>query len=38
MTIIVVYVDDIIVTSNDAPLISQLKAHLNHDFSIKDLG
>lgn len=38
MTIVAVYVDDIIVTGNNAPLISQLKAHLHHVFSIKDLG
>ena len=38
ITIVAVYVDDIIVTGNNAPLISQLKLHLHSTFSIKDLG
>lgn len=32
------YIDDIVVTGNNAPFISQLKLHLKQVFSIKDLG
>ena len=38
ITIVGVYVDDIIVTGNDLPEIESLKAHLHNTFSIKDLG
>ena len=38
ITIVSVYVDDIIITGNNSHLISQLKAHLHSTFSIKDLG
>lgn len=38
ITIIVVYVDDMIITVNNPHIISQLKAHLHSTFSIKDLG
>ncbi|CAO2838095.1 unnamed protein product [Amaranthus hypochondriacus] len=38
LTIVAIYVDDIIVTGNNDLLINHLKAHLAHVFSIKDLG
>ena len=38
ITIVAVYVDDIILTGNDIACISQLKHYLNDTFSIKDLG
>ena len=38
ITILAVYVDDIIVTGNDAKSISQIKNYLHDTFSIKDLG
>ena len=38
ITIIVIYVDYIIVNGNNASLISHLKSHLHNVFSIKDLG
>ncbi|XP_021715949.1 uncharacterized protein LOC110683848 [Chenopodium quinoa] len=37
-TVIAVYVDDIIITGSNDGLTSDLKAHLHHTFSIKDLG
>lgn len=38
MTILVVYVDDIIITGDDIPFINHLKQHLHTIFGIKDLG
>lgn len=38
ITILAIYVDDIVVTGNNQPLISHLKSHLLRVFSIKDLG
>ncbi|XP_057520729.1 uncharacterized mitochondrial protein AtMg00810-like [Amaranthus tricolor] len=38
ITIVAVYVDDILITGNDSQGISQLKSHLDHIFTIKDLG
>lgn len=38
MTIVVVYVDDIILTGNNITIIQSLKDHLHKTFSIKDLG
>ena len=38
ITIVAIYVDDIIVTRNNTSLISHLKSHLHNVFSIKDLG
>lgn len=38
ITIVVVYVDDIIITGNNPYLISQPKQHSHTTFSIKDLG
>ena len=36
--VIVVYVDDIVITGNNEDAIKDLKLHLHHIFSIKDLG
>lgn len=38
ITVIAVYVDDIIVTGNDPQFISHIKRHLHQGFSIKDPG
>lgn len=38
ITIVAVYVDDIIVTGDNSAEIDALKSHLDHVFSIKDLG
>ena len=38
LVIVIVYVDDIIITGEDVPSILQLKQHLHDTFSIKDLG
>ena len=38
ITILAVYVDDIILTGNDVQTINGLKRHLDNVFSIKDLG
>ena len=38
ITVVAVYVDDIIVTGNDNSVILHLKHHLHEVFSIKDLG
>ena len=38
ITILAIYVDDIILTGNDAQEINKMKAHLDTVFSIKDLG
>ena len=38
ITIVAVYVDDIIIIRNDSQGISQLKSHLDKVFTIKDLG
>lgn len=38
ITIVAVYVDDIIVTGDNSSEIDTLKSHLDHVFSIKDLG
>ena len=38
IVILLVYVDDIIITSTDSVLISQLKQHLQESFHMKDLG
>lgn len=38
ITIAAIYVDNIILTGDNPSLIHQLKAHLHHTFSIKDLG
>lgn len=37
-TFLVIYVDDILITSNNPLVIPALKQHLDHVFSIKDLG
>lgn len=38
ITILIVYVDDIIITGNDIDTIHDIKMHLDDIFSIKDLG
>ena len=38
ITIVAMYVDDIIITGDDVDKISSLKKHLNQVFTIKDLG
>lgn len=38
ITLLLVYVDDIIITSNDADAIVTLKEYLHATFDIKDLG
>jgi len=38
ITIIIVYVDDIIVTGNDTNEIDRIKVALNREFEVKDLG
>ena len=38
ITIVTVYVDDIIITGDDISTINTLKGHLHNTFSIKDLG
>ncbi|CAO2834550.1 unnamed protein product [Amaranthus hypochondriacus] len=38
LTIVAIYVDDILVTGNDISSITNLKSHLHSTFSIKDLG
>jgi len=38
ITILIVYVDDIIVTGNHEDEIARLKEVLNHEFEVKDLG
>ena len=35
---LVVYVDDILIASNDVQAVEDLKSSLNHDFKLKDLG
>lgn len=37
-TIIVAYIDDLLVTSSHLPTIQSLKKALNNTFTIKDLG
>ncbi|XP_021756147.1 uncharacterized protein LOC110721316 [Chenopodium quinoa] len=37
-TLVVVYVDDIIITGSDLSSINSLKTHLHQTFTIKDLG
>ena len=38
MTILIVYVDDIVITGNDESFIAQLKQALASEFQVKDLG
>lgn len=36
--VLLMYVDDIIITGASSSLIDSLKLHLNHAFKLKDLG
>lgn len=38
MVIILVYVDDLLITRNDMDMINDLKGVLNQNFKMKDLG
>ncbi|XP_071913998.1 uncharacterized mitochondrial protein AtMg00810-like [Coffea arabica] len=38
LVLLLVYVDDIVITGNDSELISQLQEHLQRSFHMKDLG
>ena len=38
IVVILVYVDDIVITGSDSALLSQLKTHLSESFYMKDLG
>ena len=38
ISILIVYVDDIILTNDDVEEVAKLKAHLAKEFDIKDLG
>ncbi|VVA35144.1 PREDICTED: Retrovirus-related Pol poly from, partial [Prunus dulcis] len=38
LTTLIVYVDDIIVTGNDAEKQLKLQKYLSHEFEMKDLG
>lgn len=38
ITILAVYVDDILITGNNNEAITSIKQHLDHSFTIKDLG
>ena len=38
LLIVLVYVDDLIVTGNNSPLITQLVSSLHKEFALKDLG
>ena len=38
IVVLLVYVDDIVITSSNFALLAQLKAHLSKSFHMKDLG
>jgi hypothetical protein len=38
LTILIVYVDDIVITGNDIAGIEELKQQLKREFEVKDLG
>ena len=38
ITVLLVYVDDIIISGTDSSMIQQLQASLNESFNLKDLG
>ncbi|RVW32960.1 Retrovirus-related Pol polyprotein from transposon RE1 [Vitis vinifera] len=38
IVVLLVYVDDIVITSSDSALLGQLKTHLSESFHMKDLG
>ena len=38
IVVILVYVDDIVITGSDSALLGQLKTHLSESFHMKDLG
>ncbi|RVW51507.1 Retrovirus-related Pol polyprotein from transposon RE2 [Vitis vinifera] len=38
IVVLLVYVDDIVITGSDSALLSQLKTHLSESFHMKDLG
>ncbi|XP_034695746.1 uncharacterized mitochondrial protein AtMg00810-like [Vitis riparia] len=38
IVVLLVYVDDIVITGSDSALLGQLKTHLSESFYMKDLG
>ena len=38
IVVLLVYVDDIVITGSDSALLGQLKTHISESFHMKDLG